>query len=107
MWSKKELVAVREHAQVRYAAARKRMESWQEKSRKILRDLRDKGSAGERFDAFFQEFGPAAKLQFNRWKSVVIESVGIASVGQVRHLERELSRLSRKLASVSAKSTVE
>jgi hypothetical protein len=107
MWSKKELAAVRENAQVRYAAVRKGLESWQEKSRKVLRDLSDKGSARERFNVFFQEFSPAAKLQFNRWKSVVIESVGIASVGQVRHLERELSRLSRKLASVSGKSTVE
>ena len=107
MWSKKELAAVRENAQERYVAVRKRLERWQERSRKVLSDLSDKGSARKRFNTFFQEFGPAAKFQFNRWKSVVIESVGIASVGQVRHLERELSRLSRKLASVSGKSTAE
>jgi hypothetical protein len=106
MW-KKDLAAVRENAQLRLTAMRKRWGTWQLKAQKVVRDLTEKGKAREQLKGLIDEFGPAAKFQLNRWKSLMIEAVGIASVGQVRHLEREVSRLSRKLTSASAKSSAE
>jgi hypothetical protein len=90
-------------ARVQMGEARKRLRSIRGQASRALRNLATESRArGAQWTERVRQLTSIRRFRLDRWQARLMESVGLASSGQVQRINRELARLSKKIDSLSS-----
>lgn len=96
------LQPIAERAKMRIHEARKTLIALRGKAEKSLKKLAVRSRArGRELSALANRIRPSTRINLEGWQDRLLESTGVATRGQVREINRELTRISKKLDALS------
>jgi len=90
-------------ARAQWTEALKKVTALRGQAEKSWKKLSARGrTRGRELSALAQRLQPSGRISLERWQNLLLESAGVATRTQLREISRELTRVSKRLDTLSS-----